>query len=798
MKNNLLFKLSLPVIICSILFSIGSISAQNTFRKTYDLDPIFGFETTSIHDVIQNIDSGYFYYGGSFSAEDGSHQFIAKTDKFGDLLWIDSVAYPYKVATIQACSDGNIGVVYYSLYVDSTRIKKFSLTGSIISDISLANPEEDYYMSGAFVFTDDGGYILPVMLAYDLTYAYPDREIVLEKYSSAGSLEWTYEFSVDSAFMPLCYIVQTEDGYLISSAHRFSYFDASENLVESFYSSLRKINMDGELVFFEEIADLTIRKIEVLDDGSYLYLFADNHDYPTYDDTYQGWILQKRSATGDIIWQQEYPEYYNYELKNIMEKNDGSIAIAMYGPLDFTYWSEGDLNLFTFDEDGNFINEKFINSNTDNFSLFTTISTSDNGYLFAGGSTHYTPDAFLMKGDSLGNSDRVEIVGKVFYDANNNLIYDDGDVDLPDQLVSIIDEGIYTATNSQGVFTTFAYTPGDYNIYTAQPDLFYQTSPLSDYYSIYVDSIAMILDTLYFAKNSDEIYSDLTLQVDGGVAKLGFNSFYSATIKNEGILTAGDVVLTLYFDSAFTLESSTPSAATYSGDIGTWEISNLNALESFNINLFIITDNDTSLIGDEVMLHGVVVNSTSESTLENNVDTLTLIAAASFDPNHKSAIPAGETDLGYVDPATSHLEYKIEFQNLGNDSATFIVVYDTLSSEILFESFHMLSASHNYTLDFIYPNIVKWTFNNINLPYSFIDEPGSQGFVKFEVDLQPGLPVGTQIKNNAAIYFDYNPAVITNTAYTTLQLYIPDFIADDQLFQKVIVYPNPSDNQISF
>ncbi|MBK7109628.1 MAG: T9SS type A sorting domain-containing protein [Bacteroidetes bacterium] len=175
-----------------------------------------------------------------------------------------------------------------------------------------------------------------------------------------------------------------------------------------------------------------------------------------------------------------------------------------------------------------------------------------------------------------------------------------------------------------------------------------------------------------------------------------------------------------------------------------------------------------------------------------------MIAAASFDPNHKSAIPAGETDLGYVDPATSHLEYKIEFQNLGNDSATFIVVYDTLSSEILFESFHMLSASHNYTLDFNYPNIVKWTFNNINLPYSFIDEPGSQGFVKFEVDLQPGLPVGTQIKNNAAIYFDYNPAVITNTAYTTLQLYIPDFIADDQLFQKVIVYPNPSDNQISF
>jgi hypothetical protein len=35
--------------------------------------------------------------------------------------------------------------------------------------------------------------------------------------------------------------------------------------------------------------------------------------------------------------------------------------------------------------------------------------------------------------------------------------------------------------------------------------------------------------------------------------------------------------------------------------------------------------------------------------------------------------------------------------------------------------------------------------------------------------LNPGLPLGTKIKNTAYIYFDYNEAIITNTKVNTLK-----------------------------
>ncbi|MBL0071787.1 MAG: hypothetical protein IPP34_08225 [Bacteroidetes bacterium] len=54
------------------------------------------------------------------------------------------------------------------------------------------------------------------------------------------------------------------------------------------------------------------------------------------------------------------------------------------------------------------------------------------------------------------------------------------------------------------------------------------------------------------------------------------------------------------------------------------------------------------------------------------------------------------------------------------------------------------------------------------MPHKSINESGSQGFVTFRIVPFQGLPDGTVINNEAGIYFDYNPPVITNTAFVTL------------------------------
>jgi hypothetical protein len=85
---------------------------------------------------------------------------------------------------------------------------------------------------------------------------------------------------------------------------------------------------------------------------------------------------------------------------------------------------------------------------------------------------------------------------------------------------------------------------------------------------------------------------------------------------------------------------------------------------------------------------------------------------------------------------------------------------------------------------------VSFIFENIMLPDSNVNFTASNGFVKYSIDLKPGLPLETSIFNTANIYFDLNPAVITNTAINTLHL---DDVRIDELLETtpLLVYPNP-------
>jgi hypothetical protein len=63
---------------------------------------------------------------------------------------------------------------------------------------------------------------------------------------------------------------------------------------------------------------------------------------------------------------------------------------------------------------------------------------------------------------------------------------------------------------------------------------------------------------------------------------------------------------------------------------------------------------------------------------------------------------------------------------------------------------------------------IQFKFLDIMLPDSATDQLGSQGFIHFRIHLREGLPHLTEIPNTAAIYFDLNPPIITNTVHSTL------------------------------
>lgn len=134
----------------------------------------------------------------------------------------------------------------------------------------------------------------------------------------------------------------------------------------------------------------------------------------------------------------------------------------------------------------------------------------------------------------------------------------------------------------------------------------------------------------------------------------------------------------------------------------------------------------------------------------------------SYDPNDKVGFPLGLTDAHFIERGQD-IEYRIRFQNTGNDTAFLIRILDTLPGTLDPASFRPIAASHAYTWDVTDKGQIVFTFANILLPDSTTNEPGSHGFVSFRISQKPSLPDGTLVENTASIYFDFNDPILTNT-----------------------------------
>ncbi len=177
------------------------------------------------------------------------------------------------------------------------------------------------------------------------------------------------------------------------------------------------------------------------------------------------------------------------------------------------------------------------------------------------------------------------------------------------------------------------------------------------------------------------------------------------------------------------------------------------------------------------------------------------VAIGSYDPNDKQVKPEGLTETDHFIDSTDVLEYIIRFQNTGTDTAFNVVIYDTLSAYLDITTIEPGSSSHPYTLDIFESNILRWAFENILLPDSNVNEPESNGFLKYKIHQVPGNTKGTVIENRAGIKFDFNEPVITNIVFNTvgnidsITLNMPVIYAQDI---SVKVYPNPFNSTTTF
>ncbi len=133
-----------------------------------------------------------------------------------------------------------------------------------------------------------------------------------------------------------------------------------------------------------------------------------------------------------------------------------------------------------------------------------------------------------------------------------------------------------------------------------------------------------------------------------------------------------------------------------------------------------------------------------------------------YDPNDKQGFPTGFGAKHYIRPGTE-LEYLIRFQNTGTDTAFSVVIRDTLSEWLDPLTVRSGASSHPYRFELTGAGTLIFDFQNILLPDSNVNEAASHGFVQFRIRPRADVPLETDIFNNAAIYFDFNDPIITNT-----------------------------------
>ncbi len=180
----------------------------------------------------------------------------------------------------------------------------------------------------------------------------------------------------------------------------------------------------------------------------------------------------------------------------------------------------------------------------------------------------------------------------------------------------------------------------------------------------------------------------------------------------------------------------------------------------------------------------------------------------SYDPNDKLASPKGWGTENCIQRGEK-LRYKIRFQNTGTDTAYRVVISDTLDQSLDLDELKVLEGSHPFSWKLEGKAglaVLKFTFEQINLPDSATDRLASQGFVHFEIQPKRDQPLGSQIRNSAAIYFDFNSPIITNQSIHTLcELPDPDSRFADrvgfgflgQSETRLTCFPNPIGNQIT-
>lgn len=807
MQKRILMKYYLLPIVFLATFSISQAQLEISWQRCFG-----GSQDESARSIRQTFDNGYILAGytrsvdGDIISYQGADDFwILKTDSAGNLQWqknfggsTDDRAY----SVIQTSDSGYIAV---------------GETWSDDGDVSGNNGARDYWVirlddSGNLLWqkclggtgwefaydvvqTPDGGFVVGGSSESNIGGSHGYFDYMIFKLDASGNQQWVRAFGGTNNEMLTSMIMSHDNGIVITG-----YSDSYDGDISASHGWndvwIVKTDLNGTLLWEKSlggsIADEAGSIILTSDHGFILAgsSESDDGDLTMNNEMLDYWVVKMDSAA-NIQWQKSFGgAHYDWGM-DVLETKTNRYAVvgttaSFEGEVLFNH-GVYDFLVLMLDSAGNVLYQKSLGSSSQD-ECYSIAGSYDNGIIIGGQVQMNDGDVSGLHGFIdlwLAKVIEPQIQGKVFHDADEDGILDPGEQGMAGHLVSLMPGPQYYLTDALGNYY-FGTDTGTYNVQYLNVPYWVPTGVSQQ--GVHIGSSSELVDNLHFGAVSRINVNDVAVYITGQQLNAGFPTQYWITWKNRGTNTVfGE--LTFNYDDDLMYVGASVTPATNTGNTLTWLYDTLGPGSQRTIHVD-MTAPGVQFLGDTMYCNVWVSPLVADSNLTNNYDTLAQVITGSYDPNDKAVNPTGIGQDGYVLHG-QRLRYTIRFQNTGTDTAITVVVRDTLDQNLDMASFELDMTSHPADILLLENNELVFRFNNILLPDSNVNEPGSHGFIRYSISPKTGLADFTQVFNTAYIFFDYNPAVITNTELTTYVSTLTE-TATVTASETVRAWPNPS------
>ncbi len=377
------------------------------------------------------------------------------------------------------------------------------------------------------------------------------------------------------------------------------------------------------------------------------------------------------------------------------------------------------------------------------------------------------------------------ISGVVYADVDGGCIFGGPDVGMPHRVLILQPGDHYGLTDETGEYS-IGIPYGSYTLDQGFEDFLpLCVDPFPAPFTVSQGASNAVLDL----PESNMLGSDVSAFLNTNAHRPGEIAVYTVIARNNSAEDLLNVTVGLEYDAILSFVSSTAPSVTNDPGLIEWNVPVLAPFEAYTVQVQLQVPDDPELEGVFVEGRANVNLGIPDAVPENDSYQANAMIADNYEPQDKRSITSSRTSESiYFLNDDEYVDHTVRFQNTGVSTALFVFVVDTIKPLFDLSTLEILGASHSFKAVLNEGRELRFDMDNIMLPDSASDEPGSHGFVSFRLHPVVGVLPGDVLKNQAHVRFPSQQAFVTNETGLLVETSVG---MNNTAPNRPEIYPNP-------